>query len=87
LAEKVLREALEIDIVNTAKRNRMTSTEIETLLKEAEADLLKEKTTNLKKLEIDEIIHLKREENHGAVLVDLETRKPIELLEKEIKRQ
>jgi transposase len=82
LAEKVLREALETDVINTAKRNRMTATEIETLLKEAEADLLKEKPLNLKKLGIDEITHLKGGKNYVAVLVDLETRKPIELLEK-----
>ena len=57
LALKVLREALETDVVSTVKRNRMTPTEIETLLKEAAADLLKEKPTNLKKLGIDEITH------------------------------
>jgi transposase len=82
LAEKVIREVLETDVANTAKRNRMTSTEIETLLKETEEDLLKEKPTNLKKLGIDEITHLKGGKNYVAVLVDLETRKPIELLEK-----
>jgi transposase len=82
LAEKVLREALETDVINTDTRNRMTAAEIETLLKEAEADLLKEQPLNLKKLGIDEITHLKGGKNSGAVLVDLETRKPIELLEK-----
>ena len=59
LAEKVVREVLETDVVNTAERNRMTPTEIERLLREAEEDLLKEKPTNLKKLGIDEITHLK----------------------------
>jgi len=82
LAEKVVREVLETDVVNTAERNRMTPTEIETLLREAEEDLLKEKPTNLKKLGIDEITHLKGGKNYVAVIVDLETRKPIELLEK-----
>lgn len=82
LAEKVLREALETSVANTVKRNRMTAPEIKTLLKEAEADLLKEKPTNLKKLGIDEITQVKGGKNYAAVLVDLETRKPIELLEK-----
>ena len=82
MAEKVLREALETSVANTVKRNRMTAPEIKTLLKEAEADLLKEKPTNLKKLGIDEITQVKGGKNYAAVLVDLETRKPIELLEK-----
>lgn len=34
LAEKVVKEVLESDILNTAKRNGMTTREIETLLKE-----------------------------------------------------
>jgi transposase len=82
LAEKVIREVLETDVANTAKRNRMSPTEIETLLKEVEEDLLNEKPTNLKKLGIDEITHLKGGKNYVAVLVDLDTRKPLELLEK-----
>lgn len=75
-------EVLETDVVNTGKRNRMSPAEIETLLKEAEADLLSEKPTNLKRLGIDEITHLKGGKNYAAVLVDLDRRKPIALLEK-----
>jgi len=82
LAEKVIREALETDIVSTAERNRITPTEIETLLRETEKDLLKDSPTDLKKLGIDEITHLKGGKNYVAVIVDLDTRKPIELLEK-----
>ncbi|MBW4619988.1 MAG: ISL3 family transposase [Cyanosarcina radialis HA8281-LM2] len=82
LAEKVLKEVLETDVVNTGIRNRLSPAEIETILKEAEADLLNEKPTNLKKLGIDEITHLKGGKNYAAVLVDLVQRKPIALLEK-----
>ncbi|PSO49483.1 MAG: hypothetical protein BRC33_06765 [Cyanobacteria bacterium SW_9_44_58] len=53
LAEKVVKEVLETDILNTGKRNRMTPAEIETLLKEAEEEVLGEKTKSLKKLGID----------------------------------
>jgi len=60
----------------------MTASEVETLLKEQEVDLLKEKPKQLKKLGIDEITQLKGGKNYAAVLVDLETRKPIVLLEK-----
>jgi len=82
LAEKVIREVLETDVVKTGKRNRMSASEIETILKEREEELLKEKPTELKKLGIDEITHVKGGKNYAAVLVDLEKRKPIALLEK-----
>lgn len=78
MAEKVLREALETDVVSTAKRNRMTLPEIETLLKESEADLLKEKPTNLKKRGIDEITPLKVGKNYRAFWVDLEIKNTID---------
>jgi transposase len=82
LAEKVVQEVLETDILNTGKRNRMTPAEIETLLKEVEEDVLAEKPKGLKKLGIDEITHLKGGKNYAAVLVDLEKRKPIAFLER-----
>ncbi len=82
LAEKVVKEVLETDVVNAGKRNRMTPAEIDTILKELEADCLQEKPTDLKRLGIDEITQLKGGKNYAAVLVDLEKRKPIALLEK-----
>lgn len=82
LATKVIKEVLETNVESAARRNRITSSEIETLLKELEADLLKEKPTQIKKLGIDEITQLKGGKNYAAVLVDLEARKPIALLEK-----
>ncbi|MGH7998716.1 MAG: ISL3 family transposase, partial [Brasilonema sp.] len=82
LAAKVIKEVLETNVENAARRNRMTPAEIETLLKELEEDLLKEKPTSIKKLGIDEITQLKGGKNYAAVLVNLETRKPLALLEK-----
>jgi len=82
LAKKVIKEALETNIENAASQNRMTPAEIETLLKEAEQDLLKEKPTQIKKLGIDEITQLKGGKKYAAVLVDLDLKKPIALLEK-----
>jgi transposase len=81
LGEKVISEVMETDVVNTARRNRMTAREIETLLKESEEDLLTEKPKDLKRLGIDEITHLKGGKNYAAVLVDLDKRKPIAILE------
>lgn len=82
LAMKVIKEVLETNVESAARRNRMTASEVETLLKEQEVDLVKEKPKHLKKLGIDEITQLKGGKNYAAVLVDLETRKPIALLEK-----
>ena len=82
LAAKVVKEVLETDVLNTAQRNGLTPAEIETLLKEAEADFLAEKPKHLKKLGIDEITHVKGGKNYAAVLVDLDQRKPIAFLEK-----
>lgn len=82
LAEKVVKEVLETDVVNAGERNRMTPAEIDTILKELEADCLESKPRDLKKLGIDEITQLKGGKNYAAVLVDLEKRKPIALLEK-----
>lgn len=82
LAEKVVQEVLETDVVNAGRRNRMSPAEIETLLKEVEADLLTEPPSQLKRLGIDEITHLKGGKNYAAVLVDLDQKKPIALLEK-----
>ena len=82
LADKVVKEVLETDLVNAGKRNRMSPAEIETILKELELDLLEEKPKELKRLGIDEITHLKGGKNYAAVLIDLDKRKPIALLEK-----
>ncbi len=81
LAEKVVKEVLESDILNTAKRNGMTPREIETLSKEKSEDLLEEKPKDLKRLGIDEITQLKGGKNYAAVLVDLDKKKPIAILE------
>lgn len=82
LAMKVIKEVLETDVESAARRNRMAPSEIETILKELELDLLKEKPHQIKKLGIDEITQLKGGKNYAAALVDLEARRPIALLEK-----
>lgn len=81
LGEKVVKEVLESDILNTAKRNGITPREIETLLREKAEDLLEEKPKDLKRLGIDEITNLKGGKNYVAVLVDLDKKKPIAILE------
>jgi transposase len=77
LAAQVLREVWETNVESAARRNGLTPAEIETLLKEAEAETCPEKPEDLKKLGIDEITQLKGGKNYAAILVNLETRKPI----------
>ncbi len=85
LAEKIITEVLESDVQNVARRNGLSDQEIETILKEKFAELKTDKPRQLKKLGIDEIAWVKGQKNYCAVLVDLETRKPVDILEKRTK--
>ncbi len=82
LAQKIITEVVESDIKNVAERNGLSEREVETILKEQFSDLKLDKPIGLKKLGIDEIAWVKGHKNYCAVLVDLETRKPIDILEK-----
>ena len=82
LAQKVITEVLESDLKNVAQRNGLSEKEVETILKEKFSDLETEKPKGLKKLGIDEIAWVKGQKNYCAVLVDLQTRKPVDILEK-----
>ena len=81
LASKIISEVIESDIKNVAERNDLSQSEVETILKEKFAELKTERPVNLKKLGIDEIAIRKGHKNYCAVLVDLDTRKPIDILE------
>ena len=99
--EKIIEEVLNSDIKNVAKRNDLSEQEIETMLKDLGADLFEEKPVNLKKLgidgegcsrlesisnrHVDEIAVVKGQRNYYVVLVDLEKRKVIGLVEKRTK--
>ena len=85
--EKILEEVLNSDIKNVAKRNDLSEQEIETMLKDLGADLVAEKPLNLKKLGIDEIAVVKGQRNYYVVLVDLEKKKVIGLVEKRTKKE
>ena len=82
LAEKVITEVLESDLKNVAQRNGLSEKEVETILKEKFSEFKTDKPRELKKLGIDEIAWVKGHKNYCAVLVDLETRKPVDILEK-----
>ena len=75
LAEKVIKEVLETDVVNAGRRNGMSAREIETLLKELASDLLEEKSRDLKRLGIDEITQLKGGKNGSSSISGLRQEK------------
>ena len=85
--EKIIEEVLNSDIKNVAKRNDLSEQEIETMLKDLGQDLFEEKPVNLKKLGIDEIAVVKGQKNYYVVLVDLEKKKVIGLVEKRTKKE
>ncbi len=82
LKTKIISEVLESDIKNVAKRNGVSEQEIETMLKELGEKLCQEKPQNVRKLGIDEIVLVKGQKNYCAVLVDLEKRILVEILQK-----
>ncbi len=85
--EKIIEEVLNSDIKSVAKRNDLSDQEIETMLKDLGQDLFEEKPVNLKKLGIDEIAVVKGQKNYYVVLVDLEKKKVIGLVEKRTKKE
>jgi transposase len=87
LAEKILVEVLENDISSTARKGIVTTEEIERILKDAAANLLKIKPIGLKRLGIDEIALVKGHGNYCAVLVDIDRAKLLMILEGRTKEE
>jgi hypothetical protein len=79
--KKIVEEVLVSDIKNVAQRNGVSEQEIETMLKDLGKEILNEKPKNLKRLGIDEIALVKGQKNYCAVLVDLDKRIIVGLLE------
>lgn len=79
--KKIVLEVLNSDIKNVAQRNGVSEQEIETMLKDLSEEILNEKPKNLKRLGIDEIALVKGEKKYCAVLVDLDKRVIVGLLE------
>jgi transposase len=78
---KIIREVIESDLKNVAQRNDVSEQEIETMLKDVGQELRVKKPSNLSKLGIDEIAVVKGQGNYYVVLVDIEQRIPIGLVE------
>jgi transposase len=82
MKQKIVEEILASDIKNVAKRNGLSEQEVETIIKEAGAALVQKKPENLKRLGIDEIAFIKGQKNYCAVLVDLDKKQLIAILQK-----
>lgn len=80
LANKIIQDVLENNIHSVASKGVVTTEEIERMLKDASRELILAKPINLKRLGIDEIALIKGHGNYCAVLVDLDTSKPVAIL-------
>jgi transposase len=87
LAAQILEEVLRDDIKSVAGKGVVTTEEIERMLKDAGEDLLKLKPVGLKRLGIDEIALIKGQGKYCAVLVDLDSSKPLMILESRTKEE
>ena len=80
LAHEIVGQVLDSDLRSVADKNDVSVEEIQTMLKDAGAEYLQEKPRSIKRLGIDEIALVKGQGNYCAILVDLDSRKPIAIL-------
>ncbi|AVQ72775.1 ISL3 family transposase [Microcystis sp. MC19] len=82
LAENILEQLKEGDILNISRRNDVTEEEIQRILEDIAEEITEPDLSELKRLGIDEIALVKGQKNYCAVLVNLDTGKLIAILEK-----
>lgn len=80
LAEQVVREVLNGDILNVAAKYGLKESEVRQMLSDVGKQRIKPPSTELKKLGIDEIALVKGQENYVAVLVDISNSKLLEIV-------
>jgi transposase len=81
LAREIVRQVLADDLKTVAENNDVSSEEIETMLRDQAELLRRKKPSGLKRLGIDEIALVKGQGNYCAVLIDIERRKIVDILE------
>ena len=82
LAENILGQLKEGDILNISRRNEVTEEAIQRMLEDIAEEIMSLDLSKLKRIGIDEIALVKGQKNYGAVLVNLDTGKLIAILEK-----
>ncbi|MHC5932290.1 transposase, partial [Nostoc sp.] len=80
LAAQIIQQVLNSNIHSVAERNDLSDEEVESMLKGQVSQILNINLSQLKRLGIDEIALVKGQGNPKAVLVDLDTHKPIEIV-------
>ncbi|MEH1769506.1 ISL3 family transposase [Nostoc sp.] len=81
LAMDIVQQVLNSNIHSVAKRNGLSDEEVESMLKKQVSQILNINLSQVRKLGIDEIALVKGQGSYLAVLVDLDTHKPIELVQ------
>ena len=80
LAVDIVQQVLDSNISSVAKRNDLTEEEVASMLDAQASSRLEIDLSLIRRLGIDEIALIKGQGNYLAVLVDLDTRKPIEIV-------
>ena len=80
LAADIVQQVLNSNIHSVAKRNDLSDEEVESMLRGQVSQILNINLSQLKRLGIDEIALVKGQGSYLAVLVDLDTHKPIEIV-------
>lgn len=80
LAIDIVQQVLNSNIHSVAERNDLSDEEVESMLKGQISQILNINLSQVKRLGIDEIALVKGQGNYLAVLVDLDTHKPIEIV-------
>ncbi|BAB74397.1 ISL3 family transposase [Anabaena sp. FACHB-709] len=81
LATDIVQQVLNSNIRSVAQRNGLSDEEVESMLKKQVSHILNINLSQVKKLGIDEIALVKGKGNYLAILVDLDTHKPIEIVQ------
>jgi transposase len=80
LAVDIVQQVLDSNIHSVAGRNDLSDEEVESMLKGQVSPILNINLNQVRRLGIDEIALVKGQGNYLAVLVDLDTHKPIEIV-------
>ena len=81
LAKKIVSEVIESNVSSVARRNDLTSEEIATMLSDEISNILETDLSQVKRIGIDEISLVKGKGKYVGIIVDLDTNRPIKLVE------
>jgi transposase len=81
LANDIVEQVLNSNVHSVAKRNGLSDDEVESMLKKQISQILNINLSQVRRIGIDEIALVKGQGNYLAIIVDLDTRKPIEIVE------